>query len=143
MIEWDRFEEREQPTVADIASAVKEVKQMPGAGDQQHVAAQFDVYGKPMPATPNGAWANAELKTIKFKKLQATNAQLDRANLIWHLQHPGQSKMRSPHNTHPQVIKTDKGDYLIADGHHRLSALRLLGVKRDSAWILKEGDMSK
>jgi len=143
VIEWDRLEERAQVTVADIASAVKDVKKMPGAGDQQHVAAQFDVFGKSIPATPDGAWANAELKVIKFKKLQATNAQLDRANLIWHLQHPGQSKMKSAHNTHPQVIKTDKGDLIIADGHHRLSALRLLGVKKDSVWLLKEGDMSK
>lgn len=140
MIDWGTVE-RGMVSPDDIAAAVKKVKKMPGAGDQQHVQPVFGVYGKQMPDTPDGAWNNAKLKTIKLKKLQATNAQLDRQNLIWHLQHPGQSKMKSPHNTHPQVIKTKGGDFIIADGHHRLSALRLLGIKREQVWLLKESDM--
>lgn len=141
MIDWEWIE-RGQPTTADIAKAVKGVQKMPGAGDQQHVSAQFPVYGKQIPATPDGAWDNAKLKTIKLKKLRATNAQLDRANLVWHLQNPGKSKMRSPRNTHPQVIKTNDGDLIIADGHHRLSALRLLGLKRETCWVLNQKDMT-
>ena len=142
MIDWAGLELR-QPSASDIAKVVRQIKKMPGAGDQQHVGAVFKIAGKRLPPTPAGAWDNAELKTIKFKKLEATNAQLDRANLIWHVQHPGQSKMQSPHNTHPQVIKTNDGHYLIADGHHRLSALSLLGIKADSVWLLKEKDMGK
>ena len=141
MIDWDAVEYRAQPNATDIAKAVKQVQKMPGAGDQQHVAAVFKIAGVPIPSTPDGAWDNATLKAIKLKKLRATNAQLDRQNLVWHLKHPGQSKMRSPHNTHPQVIKTRDGDYLIADGHHRLSALRLLGIKREQVWLLRERDM--
>lgn len=131
------------PGADDIAKLVKDIKKMPGAGDQQHVQAVFDIFGKQIPATPNGAWANASLKTVKFKKLMATNAQLDRNNLIWHVQNPGKSKMKSPHNTHPQVIKTKDGDYMIADGHHRLSAMKLLGNKKELVWLLKEQDMNK
>lgn len=138
---WLDLLERGMPTPSDIKAAVKDVKKMPGAGDQQHVQPVFPVYGKKMPATPAGAWDDAALKPVKLKKLQATNAQLDRANLIWHLQNPGKSKMQSPHNTHPQVIKTSDGDLIIADGHHRLSALRLLGIKREQCWVLKESDM--
>ena len=143
MIDWPTLEERAQTSPDDIKKAVTAVKKMPGAGDQQHVSAVFDIFGKEIPATPDGAWADAELKVVKFKKLQATNAQLDRANLIWHLQNPGKSKMKSPHNTHPQIIKTKKGDYIIADGHHRLSAMKLLGNKKEMAWLLKEKDMKK
>ena len=140
MINW-QLVERGQPSPADIADVVKDIKKMPGAGDQQHVSPVFPVYGKPTPTVPDGAWGDAELVTLKFKKLQATNGQLDRENLIWHVKNPGKSKMASPHNTHPQVIKTKKGDYVIADGHHRLSALSLLGVKKDSVWLLKEKDL--
>ena len=128
-------------TAANIAAAIAKVKKMPGAGDQQHVQPVFPVYGKPLPATPDGAWDNAKLKAVKFKKLQATNAQLSRPNLIWHLQNPGKSKMQSPRNTHPQVIKTNGGSYIVADGHHRLSALKLLGLKSENCWLLKEKDM--
>ena len=142
-INWEAIEERGQPSANDIAKVIKQIKKMPGAGDQQHVSAIFDIYGDTIPATPDGAWNNADLKVIKFKKLQATNAQLDRQNLIWHVQNPGKSKMKSPRNTHPQVIKTSKGDYIIADGHHRLSALKLLGLKKEICWLLKEKDMNK
>jgi hypothetical protein len=141
VIRWDLVA-RGMPTQADIDAAVAKVKAMPGAGDQQHVQAVFPVYGHKIPATPDGAWNDATQKTVKLGKLQATNAQLDRTNLIWHLQHPGQSKMKSPRNTHPQVIKTNDGDRIIADGHHRLSAMYLLGLKAETCWVLKESDMT-
>ena len=142
-IDWDAIEERKQPGPSDIKSVIKQVQQMPGAGDQQHVSAVFPIYGDTLPNTPKGAWDNAKIKVVKFKKLKATNAQLDRKNLIWHLQNPGKSKMKSAHNTHPQIILTSKGDYIVSDGHHRLSALKLLGLKKELCWLLKEQDMNK
>ena len=129
-------------TATDISKLVAQVKKMPGAGDQQHVQAIFPVYGKKIPPTPKGAWDNAKLKFVKFKKLEATNGQLDRNNLIWHLENPGKSKMRSAHNTHPQVMKTKGGDLIIVDGHHRLSALKLLRIKKTAVWKVKEKDMT-
>ena len=142
-IDWDAIEERKQPSPSDIKSVIKQVQQMPGAGDQQHVSAVFPIYGDTLPNTPKGAWDNAKIKMVKFKKLKATNAQRDRKNLIWHLQNPGKSKMKSAHNTHPQIILTSKGDYIVSDGHHRLSALKLLGLKKELCWLLKEQDMNK
>ena len=103
----------------------------------------FQFTGTRFLTPPKGAWDNAKIKVVKFKKLKATNAQLDRQNLIWHVQNPGKSKMKSAHNTHPQIILTSKGDYIVSDGHHRLSALKLLGLKKELCWLLKEQDMNK
>jgi len=124
--------------LADIKDATKSAKDLPSAGDKEHVQAMFKIYGKPLPAISDGDWGKASQKVVKFKKLQATNAQLNRQNLIWHLQNPGKARMQKPHNTMPQVIKTNGGDLVIVDGHHRLSALRMLGLKKSPVWLLKE-----
>lgn len=137
MIDWERIE-RGMPTPADIKDATKSAKDLPSAGDKEHVQAMFKIYGKPLPAISDGDWGKASQKVVKFKKLQATNAQLNRQNLIWHLQNPGKARMQKPHNTMPQVIKTNGGDLVIVDGHHRLSALRMLGLKKSPVWLLKE-----
>jgi hypothetical protein len=100
----------------------------------------FDIFGKQLPTISDGDWDKASQQVVKFKKLQATNAQLNRQNLIWHLQNPGKARMQKLHNTQPQVIKTKKGDYAIVDGHHRLSALKMLGLKKSAVWLLKESD---
>jgi len=131
--EWDL---RAQPTTADIAKAAAKVGKMPAAGDKQHVPAVFPVYDGPMPSEAD--WSQAKLKVVKFKKVYAHNSELDRANLLWHVQHPNKSRMASPHNTHPQVIKDNEGRYVIADGDHRLAALLLLGLKKDLCWVLRE-----
>jgi len=136
----DDLELRGQPDADLIKKTVQKVQDMPGAGDQSHVAAVFKLSSTPIPDTPEGVWDKAKTKTMNFDDLRATNAQLDRANLIWHVKHPGQSKMKAPHNTHPQIIKTN-GDFLIVDGHHRLSALLLLGLTSEQCWVLKEKDM--
>jgi hypothetical protein len=138
VIVWSGLDVRVLVSAKDIAAVVAKIKKMPAAGDKQHVPAVFPVYAKPMPSVAN--WSQAKQKVVKFKKLQAHNGELDRDNLIWHVQNPGKSKMQSPHNTHPQVIKTVQGDYVIADGDHRLAALRLLGVKKDMVWLLDAKD---
>ena len=133
---------RGQPTDADITAAVKVAENLPDAGDKEHVLAMYPILGKKLPAIPDGSWGkHATQKVVKFKNLQATNQQLNRANLVWHLKHPGQSRMKTPHNTAPQVLKTKDGDYAIVDGHHRLSALKMLGVKKDLCWVLDQKDL--
>jgi hypothetical protein len=140
VIDWDRIY-RGQPTTADIKKAIKKAKNLPDAGDHGHVQAMFPIYNKLLPPIPQGSWDDAKLKTVKFSKLQATNQQLDRQNLQWHLAHPGQSRFRGPRNTHPQLLKTKSGTYAIVDGHHRLSALQMLGIDREQCWVLKEDDL--
>ena len=134
--------ELRQPSAKDIQKAVKKAKSLPDAGDHGHVRAVFPIENEALPPVPQGAWKSAKQKTIKLKKLFATNQQLDRKNLVWHLQNPGKSKFQGQFNTHIQVIKLAKnGDYAIADGHHRASALKMLGVKKDVVWLLREKDL--
>lgn len=139
-IDWDRIE-RGQPTADDIKAAVQKAKDLPAAGDAGHVQAMFAVYGKGLPSIDPSAWDDAKLKKVKLKKLQATNAQLNRENLIWHLKNPGKSRMQSARNSHPQVLKDKAGNLAIVDGHHRLSALRMLGLKKELCWVVKEGNL--
>ena len=124
----------------DIKRVVNDVKNVLGAGERSKVQTPFKVSGKEIPQTKPGAWGAARLKFIKLKKIKATNAQLDRENLIWHVQHPGKGLYKTPHDTHPQVMKTKDGNKIIIDGHHRLSALKLLGVKKTAVFLLKEKD---
>ena len=135
------LEQRKPPSAQDIKDAVKKAKNLPDAGDHGHVGAVFPIENKQLPAVPNGTWDDAKQKTVKIKDLFATNQQLDRKNLIWHLQHPGQSRFKGPRNTHIQVIKRANGNLDIVDGHHRASALKMLGVKKDVVWQIKEKDL--
>lgn len=141
-INWWILEGRDQPSAHDIAAAVKVAQNAPDAGDHGHIQAVFPIYGKALPAIPAGSWAKlAKQKSVKLSKLQATNAQLSRDNLIWHLQNPGKSRFAGPLNTHPQILKTKGGDKVVVDGHHRLAAESMLGLKRDMCWQLNEADL--
>ena len=141
MINFWLLEQRKPPTAKDIKQAAKKAANAPDAGDHGHVQAVLPIYGKGLPEIPQGSWDQAKLKTVKFKDLQATNAQLSRDNLIWHIQHPGMSRYKGKANTHPQVLKTAKGDFVVVDGHHRIAALKMLGLKKDAMWLLKEKDI--
>lgn len=132
--------ERGAPTPADIKAAVKAVKAMPPAGDDDHVATPFPVYGKQLPAISTDAWKSAKLKTVKLSKLQASNAQVGRDDLIWHVQNPFKAQDPSM-DPHPQVVKTKGGDKVIVGGHHRLGALAILKQQKDTAWVLDESDL--
>lgn len=138
-IDWDRIY-RGNPTAADIKTAVKKAQNLPDAGDHGHVETPFPIYNKQLPAIPQGSWDNASLKMVKLKKLKATNQQLNRTNLLWHLANPGKSKFRGKFNSHIQVIQTKNG-YAIVDGHHRAAALRMLGVKKDAMWVIRKADL--
>lgn len=134
-------EQRKPPSAKDIKDAVKRVQAMPDAGDHGHVLAVFPMLKGSMPAVAAGKWSQAKQVPVKLSKLRATNAQLNRDNLIWHLQNPGKSRFQGQWNTHPQIVKTSDGQNLIVDGHHRLSAEFLLGLKRDVCWRLKEKNL--
>lgn len=136
------LELRSPPTQQDINKAAKKAKGMPDAGDHGHIQAVLPIYGKALPAIPQGSWDQAKLQQVKFKKLQATNAQLNRKNLIWHILHPGQSRFAGKYATHPQILKTKSGDRVVVDGHHRIGALSMLGLKKDSMWVLDQKDIT-
>lgn len=142
MINWWRLEQRKPPSEKDIKQAVKDAKKLPDNGDGDHVLPPFPFYPHPIPPITHEDWNNADQKAVKLKKLQGSTARIDRRNLIWHIQHPGQSKYKGKFNTHIQVLKTDSGDLVIIDGHHRAAALSMLGVHKDLVWLLKEKDLS-
>ena len=141
-INWWWLDQRKPPSPQDIKKAVRVAENLPDAGDHGHVQQVFPVYGKGLPEIPQGSWDLAKQKSVKFKELQATNAQLKRDDLIWHIKNPGKSRFAGRYNTHPQVLKTEKGDLVIVDGHHRLAAEQMLGLKKDMAWLLDEQDLS-
>lgn len=135
------LEQRKPPSPDDIKDAIKKAQKLPDAGDHGHVASVFPIENQALPAVPEGSWNKASLKTVKLKNLYATNQQLDRKNLVWHLKNPGMSRFQGRFATHIQVIKMKSGDFAIVDGHHRASALSMLNVKRDAMWVLKEKDL--
>lgn len=130
-----------QPSESDINVAIEVAKNLPDAGDHGHVQAMFPIENKALPAVPKGSWDLAKQKTVKLRKLKATNQQLGRDSLIWHLKNPGKSQFKGKFNTHIQVLKMNNGDLAIVDGHHRASALKMFGVKKELVWLLKEADI--
>ena len=141
MIDFIALEQRKPPTAKDIIKAVKKAGKIPDSGDVGKIVCPFPFYQKALPVLSNKDWAKSKQKMVKFKKLQGSTARIDRANLIWHLKNPGQSKFAGKWTTHLQVLKTNGGDLVIIDGHHRASALQMLGIKKDSVWLLRESDL--
>lgn len=140
-IDFWSLEVRKPPTSQDIAKAVKKAQKLPDNGDAGKVLPPYPFYPKALPVISGTDWNKSGLKKIKLKKLQASTARISRPNLVWHIQHPGQSKNSGKWNGHIQVLKTKGGDLVIIDGHHRASALKMLKVKKDTVWLLKESDL--
>ena len=133
-IDFWLLEQRRPPTAADIDTAVRKVKKLPDAGDAGHVMSPFRL-AKQIPATTGADWRDAKQEMVKIRKLLGSTARLNRDNLIWHIRHPGQGRYRGHYNTHAQIVDDGEG-LVIEDGHHRLAALLMLHVKRDTAWVL-------
>lgn len=140
-INWWEIEQRKPPTAQDITKAVKAVAKIPDDGDAGKVLCPYPFYPRSLPVISGSDWGKSKLTQVKLKKLQGSTARVSRSNLAWHVSHPGQSKFRGQWNTHIQVLQTKGGDKVIIDGHHRATALKMLGVKKDSVWLLKEGDL--
>lgn len=134
---WPFTEERQaMPSAADIKAALKKAQALPPVGDADHVAAQFPVSGKPLPAIDPGSWDDAKLKVVDLDDVEASNAQLGKTDLLWHIAHPFQAKDPAEGGPHPQLVKQG-GKLVIVGGHHRMSALAMLGVKKAPALVLK------
>ena len=141
MIDYWEIEQRKPPTAQDVTKAIKQVKKLPDDGDAGKVLCPFDFYPQALPVISGKDWSKSKLVQVKIKKLQGSTARVSRSNLLWHVQNPGKSKFRGVWNTHIQVLQTKRGNKVIIDGHHRATALKMLGVKRDSVWLLRESDL--
>ena len=141
MIDYWEIEQRRPPTAKDVTKAAKQVAKIPDDGDAGKVHCPFDLYPKALPVISGKDWSKSKLVQVKIKKLQGSTARVSRANLLWHVRNPGKSKFRGVWNTHLQCLKTKDGSIVIIDGHHRATALKMLGVKRDSVWLLQVDDL--
>lgn len=91
-------------------------------------------------ADPMPTLADVDFKTVAKTKvpiggLQASNSDLRRDNLIWHVQHPDQAKNPSPFTKRPIVLNLADRQ-VILDGQHRLAALKLLGATQAGVYLV-------
>ena len=141
MINFWSLEQRKPPDAQTVAKAARKVAKIPDDGDAGKVLCPFPFYASPLPVISGSDWTKSTLKQVKIKSLKGSTARVSRANLLWHVKNPGKSKFQGQWNSHMQVLKTKGGDKVIIDGHHRASALKLLKIKKDTVWMLKEGDL--
>ena len=140
-IDWGLLEMRSPPSADDIAKAIKKAKRLPDDGEVGKVICPFTFFPKALPVLTDADWKKAKAKSVKVKKLYGSTARIRRDNLVWHLQRPGQSRFKTKLTTHPLVFQAKDGSQVITDGHHRMSALLMLRVKSETAWVLKEKDL--
>ena len=116
----------------EIDKALKDLADIPDA-KPGYIAVPWEIETRPK--MDKTRWADSELKLVKIEKLYASQKYLKRANVEWHLNHPGET--HEGQNAYPNVLQVED-DYLIYDGHHRLAALWLMGVRKTNVWFLEE-----
>jgi hypothetical protein len=116
----------------EIDKALKDLADIPDA-KPGYIAVPWEIETRPK--MDKTRWADSELKLVKIEKLYASQKYLKRVNVEWHLNHPGET--HEGQNAYPNVLQVED-DYLLYDGHHRLAALWLMGVRKTNVWFLEE-----
>lgn len=116
--------------------ALARLKEMPD-DDDGLVDVPWEVMTRPK--VDDHHWSDSKLKAVGIEKLFATQRKLKKENIVWHIEHPGET--REGKNAFPNIVKNIDGNRLIYDGHHRLAALWLLGSDDALVWYLKEQDL--
>lgn len=88
---------------------------------------------EPITVNPN-IWDTAELSLVAFDELTATDQFLFRKKLKKHIKAMGQAITK--YRSFALVIDRD-GELIIIDGHHRLTAMWLLGFTEAPVWLAK------
>lgn len=118
-------------TDQQIADAVKVVKALPAVNpdkDPDQLAVPWKMRDD-MPTITDLDFRDVTIAPMAIAPLQASNENIGRQNLIWHVQHPDTAKNPSPLTLHA-IIGTSKDGDVIIDGHHRLAALMYLGATK-------------
>jgi len=89
---------------------------------------------KERPKIPTDAWADANLRSFEIEMLYATQHWIHRDTVQWHLEHLNDSA--HDNKAMPNIL-IDNDNFLIYDGHHRLTALWLLGADSANCWTLE------
>ena len=80
----------------------------------------------PMPDITNLDFRDVQPATVVLSGLLASDTNLKRPNLLWHVANPKKSKNPSRFTKRPIVLDAPQGQ-VIVDGHHRLAAQQMLG----------------
>ncbi len=119
---------------AQIATAVAAVKALDGDPDDDTKVPAFWDMCDDMPDISQIDFGDAGQVNVVLKDLMASTKRLNRAKLLWHVQHPGQAMRTNPFTTEPIVGAINDGAFVVIDGHHRLAAQMLLGATQYPVW---------
>lgn len=135
-IDWDNIQRRVKGyTPAQIAAAVTAVKKLPGKkNDPNKIPTLWD-RPKAMPTLADVDFGTVTIQSLEVNELLASNKNLKRDRLIWHVQHPGEALNPSVFTENPLVMESPDGNVII-DGHHRLAALKMLGASEAQVYNL-------
>lgn len=125
------------PTFSDAqtAAAVAAANALPGKNkDPNKIPTPWPQPDK-MPSIADVDFRDITVKKVPIAGLQASNKNIKRDKLLWHIQNPNQSQNPSAFTTNPIVLDSPDGRTII-DGHHRLFAMQLLGQKSASVALL-------
>jgi hypothetical protein len=89
---------------------------------------------EPITVDPN-IWDRAELALVNFPDLIATDSWLRRKKLKAHIEAMGQAV--TSYRAFGLVVQRGE-QQIIIDGHHRLTAMWLLGMQQAPVWLVKE-----
>lgn len=101
-------------------------------------------YGSPLPDITIEQWAaNARRATVDIGDLLGHHDRIRAERVEWHLRHVGDPAAYGDMMCDgPVVVKVDADSPVVADGDHRVSALKLLGVDTVDVWMLDIADLN-
>lgn len=124
-IDWRRVTHRGF-TKDDIAKAVAAVNAMPDNGKDPNKIPTIWDRPDAMPTVANVDFGSITQPKVAIKSLLASNKNLKRDRLLWHVQNPGKRVHNNDFTQLPLTLTFKEGT-VIVDGHHFLAALMILG----------------
>ena len=124
-IDWRLLEGRGF-SKADIAKAVAYVNNMPDNGKDPNKIPTIWPRPDAMPTIANVDFGSVTQPKVTIANLMASNKNLKRDRLLWHVQNPGKRVHNNDFTQLPLTLTFKEGT-VIVDGHHFLAALQILG----------------
>lgn len=132
--------ERRARTVGDAVAAVKALP----TDDKGRIPALLPVYDGKIPGKLDiEDWGDSRERDVPMGGLYGHHKHLRADKLIWHLNHiDDPAAYQGPTGTKPFVYVDGDGCPVVADGDHRVAALKLLGVDSVHAWVLDQKNLT-
>jgi hypothetical protein len=138
VIDWDAIEHRDVPNPSKFTAAQKAKATAAANALPETKPGKVDPLwqkAKNLPDISQLDFGDAQLQNVALKSLLASTNKMNRQKLLDHIAAGGKPTRQNPFTTEPLLTKTDEG-LAIVDGHHRLGAFMLLGVKTLKAWVV-------